>query len=172
MKDLLIIVDYQHDFIDGALGFQGAEKIYPYIMELISKFEREGHDVVFTRDTHEQDYLTTEEGKHLPIKHCLVNTEGHQFYEDLEAISRRHLTFIKHTFGSGELYKWLEKQTYPNITLVGLVSHICVISNAVIAKSALPNAHIIVDTKGIDSFDKDLEAKALDVLKGLHVELR
>ena len=172
MKDLLIVVDYQHDFVDGALGFKGAETIYRYILSLIEKFSHEGNDIVFTKDTHFHDYLSTEEGKHLPVKHCIENTNGHQFYQDLESISNKYPVFKKFTFGSSELLKYLETHPYKTITLVGLVSHICVLSNAVIAKSALPNAHIIVDTKGVDSFDKDLEKQAFNVLKGLHIELR
>lgn len=172
MKNLLIVVDYQHDFIDGTLGFKGAEKIYPYILSLIKNFKASGHDVVFTKDTHFEDYLQTEEGRNLPIKHCIEGTKGHQLYQDLESLSETYPTFIKYTFGSSELLKYLESHPYQNITLVGLVSHICVLSNAIIAKSALPDAHIIVDTKGVDSFDKELEQQAFAVLKGLHVELR
>lgn len=172
MKDLLIVVDYQNDFVDGALGFKGAETIYPYILSLLDKFNREGNDIVFTQDTHFSDYLTTEEGKHLPINHCIENTKGHQFYQDLELITKKYPVFKKRTFGSSELLKYLEAHPYQTITLVGLVSHICVLSNAVIAKSALPNAHIIVDTQGVDSFDKELEKQAFNVLKGIHIELR
>lgn len=172
MKDLLIVVDYQNDFVDGSLGFPSAKDIYPYILMTIENFKKLGHDVVFTRDTHDENYLTSEEGRHLPIRHCLIASEGIKFYKDLETISSDHKVFTKYTFGSGELFQYLEKHPYRNITLIGLVSHICVISNAVIAKSAQPNAHIIVDTKGIDSFDKTLEEQALNVLKGLHVELR
>ncbi len=171
MKNCLIVVDYQHDFIDGSLGFTGASNIYPYILSLIEKFMHEGDDIVFTRDHHDDNYLTTEEGQHLPIKHCIKGSEGIHFYKQLETIAKDYPVFHKATFGSSKLLKHLESKPYNNIILIGLVTHICVIANAVIAKSALPNAHIIVDTKGVASFDKVLEQKALDVLAGLHIEL-
>lgn len=172
MKKLLIVVDYQNDFVNGSLGFSGADHIYPYILSLIETYKEEKQDIVFTRDTHYDDYLESEEGKHLPIKHCVENTEGIKFYKDLESISKAYPVFKKHTFGSSELLKYLETKNYGEITLVGLVTHICVISNAVIAKSALPNAHIIVDTKGIATYDSKLQEATLNVLKGLHVTLR
>lgn len=172
MNKLLIVVDYQHDFIDGTLGFEGADSLYPYILSLIEKYKQEKQDIVFTRDTHDDDYLETEEGKNLPVKHCLKHTDGIKFYKELETLSKGYKVFNKATFGSADLLKFLETKDYEEITLIGLVTHICVISNAVIAKSALPNAHIVVDTKGVASFDKKLEQATFDVLKGIHVELR
>lgn len=172
MKKLLIVVDYQHDFIDGTLGFPTASSIYPYINKLIHDYQVSGQDIVFTRDTHLENYLMTEEGKNLPIAHCIKATKGHRFYHELESLSETYPVFEKSTFGSSALLKYLESKDYEEITLVGLVTHICIISNAVIAKAGLPQAHIVVETKGVASFDAELEKKALDVLIGLHVELR
>ncbi len=173
MKDLLIVIDYQNDFVDGALGFSGAEKLEPYIVSKIEETLKAGNDLIFTYDTHNENYMETEEGKNLPIPHCIKNSKGWQLYGKVDEYKGKAIKlFDKPTFGSLELGKWLEEKDYKNITIVGLVSNICVISNAVIAKAALPNAHIIVEAKGTDSFDKDLNTKTLDVLKGLQIEVK
>ncbi|MGI6644752.1 MAG: cysteine hydrolase family protein [Bacilli bacterium] len=171
MKRLLIVVDYQNDFVDGALGFEGADRLYPFILEKIEEY-RKDDTVVFTRDTHFDNYLNTEEGRNLPIPHCIKNTKGWRFYKALEEISKDFLVFEKSTFGSYKLFDYLRKNEFDEIELVGLVSSICVISNAIIAKTALPNAHVIVNRLGTSSFDKDVHEKSLEVMKNLHVEIR
>lgn len=171
MNDLLIVVDYQNDFVDGTLGFEEAKEIEGYIAELIKKFESEGNDVIFTLDTHEHDYLETEEGKNLPVKHCISGTKGHELYGSIKDLVGDHIVIEKETFGSIELVLRLSEKLYNNITLVGLVSNMCVLSNAIVAKTTQPNAHIIVDSKGSRSFDKELEQKGYDILKALHVEI-
>ncbi|HMM00256.1 MAG TPA: isochorismatase family cysteine hydrolase [Bacilli bacterium] len=171
MKKLLVVVDYQKDFVDGSLGFPGAEKLLPYILDLINEYDVNGDDVVFTKDTHSDNYLSTIEGKHLPVKHCIPGTPGYAFYGPLEEISQDHLVFDKPTFGSAKLFDYLREHNYEEITLVGLVSNICVLSNAVLAKTALPESHILVDTKGADSFDKEMQAKGYDILRNLHISV-
>jgi nicotinamidase-related amidase len=117
--------------------------------------------------------MDTEEGKHLPVIHCVEGTWGHQLEDDVLRLKNENdKTFIKHTFPSLELGRFLEEQQYQKIELCGLVSNICVLSNAVIAKSACPNAHIVIDAKATASFDLDLHNKALDVLEGLHIEVK
>ncbi len=172
MKKCLIVVDYQNDFIDGALGFEGAETIKDAIISKIQQFRKEGNDVIFTRDTHTENYLDTEEGKNLPVIHCVEGTLGHQIDQDVYKLKQsKDQEFIKYTFPSLELGTYLHTKDYEVVELCGLVSNICVLSNAVIAKSALPNAHIVVDNLATKSFDPDLHEKAMDVLVGLHVEV-
>lgn len=172
MKNALIVVDYQNDFVNGALGFDGAEKLETYITAKIEDAIEKGDDLIFTYDTHFSDYLETEEGKNLPIAHCIKGSDGWKLYGKIEDYKEKAVKlFEKNTFGSLELANFLHKQNYDNINLVGLVSNICVISNAVMAKAALPNAHITVDSKGTASNDKVLHDKSMDVLKGLHVEV-
>jgi nicotinamidase-related amidase len=172
MKKCLIIVDYQNDFIDGALGFEDAIKIKENIVDKIKEYRLRNDDIIFTMDTHSNDYLETEEGNNLPIIHCVKGTKGHQIQEDVSSLkSPKDKVFEKPTFPSLELGKYLEKKEYEEIELCGLVSNICVISNAIIAKSALPNTHIFVDALATDSYDKDLHNKTLDVLQGLHIEV-
>lgn len=156
MKKLLIVVDFQNDFVSGSLGFEGADLL---------------DDVIFTLDTHYSDYLSTNEGQHLPVEHCQKGTTGHELYGKVKSLSEDALMFEKPTFPSLELANYLIKHNYSEVELCGLVSNICVLSNAVMVKSALPNAQIIVDAKATDSFDKDLHEKSLDVMSGLHIKV-
>ncbi len=172
MKELLIVVDYQNDFVGGSLGFADAPKLHDYIVNEILKAEKNGVDVVFTKDTHLDNYMETEEGKNLPVKHCIKGTKGWNFYGKVEELSKNHKVFEKYTFPSGDLYEYLKDKDYEQITLMGLVSTICVISNAIIAKAALPNAHIVVDSKGSDSYDKVMQEKGYDIMKNLHIEVK
>lgn len=169
MKKLLIVVDVQNDFVDGALGFEKAPSIIHPIKEKILDYLREDATIVYTLDTHEDDYLDTEEGAHLPVKHCLKGTKGHELHPELKPLLKDAKVFIKDTFPSLELGHYLRENPFDAIELVGLVSNICVLSNAVIAKAANPNAKITVDALCTASFDEDLENKAFDVLEGLHI---
>lgn len=172
MKRLLVVVDYQNDFVNGALGFDKAELLDGKIAEKISHYRNNGDDVVFTYDTHSDDYFETQEGKKLPVKHCVKNTEGWDLFgKTLEMKLSSDKTFEKKTFGSLELGKWLENNPYDSVELVGLVSNICVLSNAVVAKAALPEAVIIVDAECTDAADKTVHDKALDVMEGLQIEV-
>lgn len=172
MKKCLIVVDFQNDFIDGALGFEGAIDIKDAIIEKISEYKRHKEDVIYTKDTHLDNYMKTEEGLNLPVIHCVQGTHGHQIQQDVkELVEETDKQFIKYTFPSLELGTYLKDKEYNVVELVGLVSNICVISNAVIAKSALPNAHIVVDANATRSFDPVLHEKALDVMEGLHIEV-
>lgn len=170
MNRLLLVVDYQKDFVDGALGFSGAEKLAGPIAARIADYRSNGDDVAFTFDTHGPDYLDTQEGRRLPVPHCLRGTEGWELFGAVaEAVREEDEFFCKPTFPSLELGAWLEECEYAQVELCGLVSHICVLSNAVIAKAALPEAEIVVDAKLTASYDPVLHEKALDVLEGLQV---
>lgn len=172
MKKLLIVVDFQNDFIDGALGFESALDIKDVIVGKIKEYKSNNHDVIYTLDTHKDNYLETEEGKNLPVIHCVEGTTGHHIQSDVkDLIEEVDKQFIKYSFPSLELGNYLKDTDYEYIELCGLVSNICVLSNAVIAKSALPNAHIVVDNLATKSFDDAIHEKAMDVLEGLHVEV-
>ncbi len=171
-KHCLIVVDMQNDFIDGALGFEGAEGIVAAVVQKIQAYQSRGDDVLYTMDTHDENYLRTEEGSHLPTAHCVKGTKGHRLHPDVEDVKRAdERIFEKTTFPSLGLGNHLETRSFETIELVGLVSNICVLSNAVIAKAALPDARIVVDAAATASFDDDLHEKALDVLEGLHVQV-
>ncbi|MCQ2551535.1 MAG: cysteine hydrolase [Clostridia bacterium] len=169
MSKALIVVDYQKDFVDGSLGFEGAEKLEKGILEKIEEYKRAGEDVIFTKDCHMEDYLESEEGKKLPVGHCIKGTEGFALYGNLNEEDGK--VFEKETFGSLDLGLYLREKNYDEICLVGLVSNICVTANSVIAKAACPNAKIQVDARLVGSGDKEMEKKALDVLENLHIDI-
>lgn len=172
MKKLLIVVDFQNDFIDGALGFKKAESLVDIINEKINNYLNNNNDVIFTLDTHDANYLNTYEGAKLPIPHCIDGTFGHKVNEKCDYLDKAIKVFKKNTFPSLELAKYLEATNYDYVELCGLVSNICVLSNAVMVKSALPNAEIVIEKAATSSFDEELESKAFDVLKGLHVTIK
>ena len=147
MQKILLVVDMQNDFIDGALGTAEAEKIVPLVKEKIEGFDG---TVLFTRDTHFDNYMETQEGKRLPVPHCIKGTEGWQIRKELDVL-RTTEAIDKLTFGSSELGQLLvkknEEDPIESITVIGLCTDICVISNALLAKAFLPEAEIRVDAK-------------------------
>lgn len=166
---LLIVVDYQNDFISGTLGFENAKTFEKGILNKIKKYKEENNDVLFTMDTHNEDYLNTQEGRYLPIVHCVKDTWG---WEVIESIKDFNVYKIeKNTFGAPDLFSFLKNTYYEEIELVGLVSNICVISNAIIAKTAAPNTRVIVDASLTGSNDLELHEKALDVMLGLQIDV-
>lgn len=172
MKKLLIVVDFQNDFIDGALGFKKAETLIDPINNKICEYLNNNDDIIYTLDTHYENYLETHEGKNLPVSHCIDGTFGHEVNQKCKFLDKAIKVFKKNTFPSLELAKYLENTDYDYVELCGLVSNICVLSNAIMVKSALPNAEIVIDKSLTASFDEELESKAFDVLKGLHITIK
>lgn len=171
-ENLLIVVDYQVDFVGGALGFEGAEKLEGRIADKIAAARKAGADVAFTLDTHDDRYLDTAEGRALPVRHCIKGTAGHALYGKIARLRESaDRVFEKASFGSGALYEYLKTSAYRRIELVGLVSNICVLTNAVLAAAALPEAEIVVDKACTAAFDDSLHTAALAVLKGLYVKI-
>lgn len=172
MKILLIVVDFQNDFVDGALGFPAAEALDQPICAKIRAYQEENAEVVFTFDTHEADYLTTQEGQKLPVEHCIKGSKGWQLYGKTATFcTQQTRCFEKPTFASSDLMRFVAEGGYQQVELCGLVSNICILSNAVLVKAALPEARIIVDARCTDSFDAVLHQKALDVLEGIQVSV-
>lgn len=141
---VLVVVDMQKDFIDGALGTPEACAIVPHVIEKIKEYERDGGKIIFTKDTHLDDYLETREGRMLPVKHCIKGTEGHDIPPE---ILRGHTTvFEKLTFGSLDLALYLEGLDFDEVELVGLCTDICVVSNALLIKARFPEREVTVDS--------------------------
>jgi len=172
MKKLLIVVDFQNDFVDGSLGFDKAKDLEEVIYNKIKLYQANNNDIIYTLDTHDNQYLNTIEGDKLPIIHCIKGTSGHEIFGKIKELIKEDTTiFEKSTFGSLDLGIYLKDKNYKEIEICGLVSNICVIANAVIAKSALPNARIIVDAKATASYDLELHNKTLAVMVGLHIDV-
>ena len=174
MEKYLFVIDYQKDFVDGALGFPGAEKLDAAIAAKVRAYGK--GRVYFTRDTHFENYLHTREGRNLPVAHCVKGTDGWQVYGDTaNALAEVEAPAIdKLVFGmdiSDPAIAAVLPETADEIELVGLVSNICVVSNAVVLQSKYPEATIIVDASCTDSFDKTLHEKVLDVLAGFQVRV-
>lgn len=174
MNRYLFVIDYQNDFVDGALGFPGAEKLDEAIAKKVRAYGK--GKVLFTRDTHFENYLETREGKNLPVVHCVKDTEGWQVYgETAKALGEVEAKAIdKLVFGmdvTDPATAAVLPETADEIELVGLVSNICVVSNAVVLQSKYPEATIVVDAACTDSFDKSLHEKVLDVLSGFQVQV-
>ena len=174
MNRYLFVIDYQNDFVDGALGFPGAEKLDAKIAEKVRSYGK--GRVLFTRDTHFDNYLSTREGKNLPVVHCIKDTPGWQVYgETARALAEVEAPGIdKLVFGmdvTDPATAAVLPENADEIELVGLVSNICVVSNAVVLQSKYPEATIIVDAACTDSFDKALHEKVLDVLEGFQVKV-
>ena len=165
MKQILIVVDMQKDFIDGSLGTPEAVAILPKVAEKILNFEGE---VIYTRDTHPADYMNTLEGKNLPVPHCIRDTEGWQIAPELTAILNGSI-IDKPTFGSVELGKMLvaanEAELIERITLVGLCTDICVLSNALLVKAHLPEVEVVVDASCCAGVTPESHNTALAAMK-------
>lgn len=147
-KRYLIVIDMQNDFVDGALGTPEAQAIADAVVAHVRAHDGE---LAFTLDTHTPDYLSTQEGANLPVPHCIKGTPGWQLIPALDEIARErgaHL-FEKPTFGSTELAQWLvaenDREPIESIELIGVCTDICVISNALVIKAALPETPIVVD---------------------------
>ena len=174
MNRYLFVIDYQNDFVDGALGFPGAEKLDEKIAAKVRRYGK-GH-VFFTRDTHFENYLETREGRNLPVVHCIQGTKGWEVYgETAKALAEVEAPGIdKLVFGmdvTDPSTAAVLPERADEIELVGLVSNICVVSNAVVLQSRYPEAVISVDAACTDSFDKTLHEKVLDVLAGFQVNV-
>ena len=171
-KKILIVVDMQNDFIDGALGSKEAVTIVGKVAEKVMAAQQEGSLVLFTRDTHGEDYLATEEGKNLPVPHCIERSEGWQLSGKIPYPEKSRV-FDKFTFGSMDLGNFLKELAFPpeKVELVGLCTDICVLSNAVIAKAALPNAHIVVDAACCAGVTPQSHDTALAAMKGIQIEV-
>ena len=174
MNRYLFVIDYQNDFVDGALGFSGAEKLDAKIAAKVRAYGK-GH-VLFTRDTHFENYLDTREGRNLPVIHCVKGSQGWQVYgQTAKALAEVEAPAIdKLSFGmdvTDPATAAVLPEQADEIELVGLVSNICVVSNAVVLQSRYPEATILVDAACTDSFDKVLHEKVLDVLAGFQVKV-
>lgn len=168
-RRLLIVVDYQNDFVTGSLGFEEAEQIEGILCEKIRKAREEGVDLLFTLDTHGEDYLETQEGRNLPVPHCIRETSGWELCEPAAALRGDAPLLEKGSFGSAELIRFLQEGEYESVELCGVVTSICVLSNAVLAKAALPEAEIRIDARATADSSEQLRQEAFDLMERLQM---
>ncbi len=166
--DVLLVIDLQNDFVDGALGNKGNDKIVKPIKNLVENFDGE---VIFTRDTHDENYLESLEGSHLPVKHCIKNSKGWQIKID----TKNHKIIDKPSFGSYELVEYLkklnEKEKIENIYMVGICTDICVLSNAILIKNALLNTEVTVIEDLCKATNEKNHKIALEAMKSCQVNI-
>ena len=169
---VLVVIDMQNDFIDGVLGTKEAERIVPNVIKKIKEFDGL---VLATRDTHEENYLDTQEGKNLPVKHCIRNTDGWNLRLEIAELLKE-APIDKVTFVSVELGNLLKEyheknESVESITLVGLCTDICVISNAMIIKANLPEVPVIVDASCCAGVTPESHKQALEAMKMCQIEI-
>lgn len=169
MKKLLIVVDMQHDFIDGSLGSEEARAIVPAVASKIRAYEEAGDEVVYTQDTHFENYLNTLEGKKLPVMHCLKGTPGWELHEDIKPFDGR--CFEKSTFGSVECANYAAEGHYDMVEVLGLCTDICVISNAMLLKAILPGTPILVDPDCCAGVTVESHENALNAMRMCQIDI-
>lgn len=175
MLDVLVVVDMQNDFVDGALGTSEAVAMVPRVEERIRSFDGQ---VYFTMDTHPANYLETLEGRNLPVPHCIKGTPGWHLVPAVEKLTRlpnAENPIEKDTFGSSELAHALsiENDTYGirSVTLIGLCTDICVISNALVIKTFLPQVPVKVDASCCAGVTPESHLRALSAMKSCQIEI-
>ena len=171
MKKLLAVIDMQVDFVSGALGSEMAEQIVPAVIDKINRAKEEGIDICFTRDTHGENYLDTQEGRNLPVVHCVAGTPGWQLIEPLRGLAAGCRIYDKPAFGSVKLARDAAHAEYDEIELVGLCTDICVISNAMLLKAALPEALITVDASCCAGVSRESHENALAAMKVCQIKV-
>ena len=184
---MLVVIDFQHDFVDGKLGFEGAEKLDAGIAAKIREYDERGDFIIQTMDTHKENYMSTREGSHLPVMHCIEGTDGWEAYGEtgklLDELNERQITryrqirkatFPVHPYDMVDMMDWIRMneirfEEIKEIEFVGLVSNICVISNICVFQGAFPNAQILVDPNLIASFNPKAHEAVLEVMQSLQV---
>lgn len=171
----LIVVDMQNDFVTGVLGTEEAQRVLPAVTAKVQSFEGR---VLFTRDTHQSDYLETQEGRYLPVPHCIENSEGWQLAEPLERLrTQRSLpVYDKVTFGCPRLAEDLvranEQEPIESIEFVGVCTDICVVSNALIIKAHLPEVPLYVDPACCAGVTPQAHEAALATMRSCQIQMR
>lgn len=169
MKEVLIVIDMQKDFLTGALGNADTAAVTEKVAEKIKNARAAGVEIVFTRDTHKENYLTTQEGKRLPVVHCIKDTDGWQIEGGLYVEGEK--VFDKPTFGSIELAEYIRDGKYERAELVGVCTDICVVSNALLLKAYCPEMTVAVDGACCAGVTRESHEAALKTMAACQVEV-
>lgn len=174
MSKYLVVVDMQNDFIDGSLGSPEAQAVLPKVVEKIKNFTG---TVVYTRDTHEENYLETLEGKNLPVVHCIRETQGWQLQEEIQKLQadNRSLIFDKDTFGSIQMAGCLQgidrMAPIDEVIVVGLCTDICVMANAILIRTAMPGTPVRVDASCCAGSTPEAHRCALNAMRSCQIDI-
>lgn len=183
---VLVVVDTQKDFIDGALGSVNAQAVIPHMRERIKSYADGNTLILFTKDTHDENYEKTLEGYRLPVKHCVRGTPGWSLVRDISTLADGYSNFLifsdeeivhsrilKETFGSVKLCEILKRNEYDitEIVFMGFCTDICVVSNALMVRSFLPNTLITVDASCCAGTTPEKHLAALEVMKSCHIDV-
>ena len=171
MKKLLIVIDMQNDFIDGSLGTSEAEAIVEAVKEKIRSYP--AGDIFATMDTHGPDYLSTQEGRNLPVEHCIKGTEGWRIRPDIAALLTEAVIFEKPTFGSVQMAAAAKEiEDLEEIELIGLCTDICVVSNALLLKAYMPEVKICVDASCCAGVTPEKHFAALETMRSCQIGIK
>lgn len=174
-EKVLIVVDMQKDFVDGVLGTKEAQAIVPAVVEKIKSFDG---TVIYTRDTHQSDYMETQEGKKLPVPHCMEGSEGWELIEPLYKLQKQAgaVIYDKPTFGSvalaDDLKKEYDKGVIKEVELIGVCTDICVVSNALLIKANMPELTVKLDASCCAGVTVEKHEAALETMRSCQVEVR
>ena len=175
MKNYLIVVDMQNDFVTQALGNPEAVAIIPFVAAEIESAYKHGYEIIFTRDTHQDCYMETQEGKKLPVPHCIEGSEGWEIIDELKPFAAGKTVIDKPTFGSRELAEMLaaenNAEAINSITLIGVCTDICVISNAMLIKAFLPEVSIKVKADCCAGVSPESHKRALEAMSVCQIEI-
>lgn len=169
LKKLLVVVDMQNDFVTGVLGSGDAEAVVPVAVNRVKEAADAGEDMVFTRDTHHDDYMDTREGRYLPVPHCIEDTHGWEIIDELKMYATSIIN--KPTFGSTDLVEFVAAGDYDEIEIIGLCTDICVVSNALLLKANFPEKIYKVDASCCAGTTKESHEAALLTMKMCHIEI-
>ena len=173
MDKILVVVDMQKDFVTGALGSAEAQQIVPEVVKKVTNFDG---TVVFTRDTHHENYMETQEGKNLPVPHCFEGTDGWEIIPELAELSKGKKIFDKPTFGSKELAQFIKEEADKrngelSVELIGVCTDICVVSNALLIKAYNTEIPVSVDAKCCAGVTPQSHNAALATMKSCQVQV-
>ena len=174
MKNILIVVDMQKDFIDGALGSSEALSIVPMVLDKLKAAKKNNDKIILTMDTHSSDYLTTPEGSKLPVEHCIKGTEGHALNRNIDAeLTPDMMVVEKGSFACTELPELIKRFLVGEtaVELCGLCTDICVVSNALLLKAYYPQIQIIVDPAACAGTSKEGHEAALKTMSACHIDI-
>lgn len=172
MKKALLVIDMQNDFITSVLGNNECRAVVPQVVKRVQEAIEEGTDLIFSQDTHQEGYLTTQEGRKLPVPHCIKDTDGWEIIPELaETAVRKGIVFTKETFGSTTIAEYVKAHNYDEVELIGVCTDICVISNAMIIKAFNPELEIFIRESCCAGVTPQSHQTAIEAMKACQINI-